>query len=130
MSTSDLRGTPRRLDSWFPGMKRLCPAEEVGRGARVREHSTGREEQMIKWTLGTVGILALAACAQQEPPAAPASPPADVAPAPAPVAVSTAPGPVTTANAPALPPATNEERAKLFQDCWALFNAKDWAKFP
>jgi predicted ester cyclase len=82
---------------------------------------------MIKWTLGTVGFLALAACAQQEPPAAPANPPAEALDGPAPVAVTTAPA---TAPAPALPPATNEERAKLFQDCWALFNAKDWAKFP
>jgi predicted ester cyclase len=84
---------------------------------------------MIKWTLGTVGFLALAACAQQEPPAAPANPPAEALPGPAPVAVTTAPAPAA-APAPALPPATNEERAKLFQDCWALFNAKDWAKFP
>jgi predicted ester cyclase len=84
---------------------------------------------MIKWTLGTVGFLALAACAQQEPPAAPANPPAEAPEGPAPVAVTTAPAPAP-APAPALPPATNEERAKLFQDCWALFNAKDWAKFP
>jgi predicted ester cyclase len=84
---------------------------------------------MIKWTLGTVGFLALAACAQQEPPAAPGNPPAEALPGPAPVAVTTAPTPAP-ALAPALPPATNEERAKLFQDCWGLFNAKDWAKFP
>jgi predicted ester cyclase len=82
---------------------------------------------MNKWTLGTVGSLALAACAQQEPPAAPAAPIADP-PGPAPVAVTTA-EPPAPAPAPALPPATNEERAKLYQDCWALFNAKDWAKF-
>jgi predicted ester cyclase len=83
---------------------------------------------MMKWTLGTVGFLALAACAQQEPPAAPAAPVAE-APSPAPVAVTTTEAPAP-ALPPALPPATNEERAKLFQDCWALFNAKDWSKFP
>src|SRR5688572_6426594 len=81
---------------------------------------------MTKWTLGTVGFLALAACAKQEPPASPANPPADAAAtAPAPVAVTTTPAP---APAP-LPPLTAEERVKLFQGCWAHFNAKDWAKF-
>lgn len=80
---------------------------------------------MMKKTLGTVGFIALAACARQEPPAAPAAPVAEAPPAPAPVAATTAAAP---APAPALPPATSEERAKLFQDCWGLFNAKDWAR--
>jgi ketosteroid isomerase-like protein len=31
--------------------------------------------------------------------------------------------------APKPPPATSAERAKGYGDCWAAFNAKDWAKF-
>ena len=78
--------------------------------------------------LALVGLSGLGACQQQEPAAAPlaAPPPAEpVAAAPPPVAA-----PVEAAKPAAPPPATADERAKWFKDCWALFNAKDWNKFP
>ena len=95
-------------------------------GSRLARPASAIEgmSTMTKWTLGTVGFLALSACAQQEPPAAPAQPVEPASVAPAPVAVTTTPAP-----APALPPLTAEERVKWFQGCWAAFNAKDWAKF-
>ena len=81
---------------------------------------------MMKKTLTTLGLLVLASC-QQQPAAAPPPPPPPPPPVtPAPVA--TTPPPAAPV-APAVPPATGAERAKLFQDCWAAYSAKDWAKF-
>ena len=83
----------------------------------------------MKYSIGLIGlaIVGLAACQQQEPAAGPLE-----APAPAePVAAAPAPA-ASPADAPkpaAPPPATADERSKWFKDCWAQFNAKDWAKF-
>src|SRR4051794_5880374 len=80
---------------------------------------------MMKKTLSMFGLLALASCQQQPaaaPPPPPPPPPAALPP------VETTP-PSAAPVAPAAPPATGAERAKWFQDCWAAFNAKDWAKF-
>jgi predicted ester cyclase len=81
----------------------------------------------MKHTIGWIGLalVALTACGQQEPAAAPlAAPPPAPEPAPAPVAaVQEQP------KAVAPPPATADERSKWFKDCWSQFNAKDWAKF-
>src|SRR5262245_46662992 len=80
---------------------------------------------MIKKTLSTVALLALAGCQQQEPAASP--PPAGPAPAAPPEAAAPAPSaPATTVAT--LPPATADERAKWFTSCWGLFNAKDWQR--
>jgi predicted ester cyclase len=69
-------------------------------------------------------LLGLAACAEQEPAAAPlaAPPAAPVAPAPAPVveAKKEEPKPL---------PLTAEQKVKAYQASWAAFNAKDFAKF-
>jgi len=71
-----------------------------------------------------ISVLGLAACAEQEPPAAPLAPPpvATVAPAPAPVAEvkKEEPKPV---------PLTPEQKIKAYQAAWTEFNAKDFAKF-
>lgn len=76
----------------------------------------------MKHSIGLVSLIALVACGQQEPAAAPlqAPPPAE------PVAV--APAPVEAPKPAPPPPATAEERAKWYGDCWASFNTKDWAK--
>jgi ketosteroid isomerase-like protein len=82
----------------------------------------------MKHSIGLFGlaIVGLAACQQQEPAAAPLQPP----PPAEPVALAPAPAAPTEAPKPAAPPpATAEERTKLFKDCWAQFNAKDWSKF-
>ncbi|HVJ13980.1 MAG TPA: nuclear transport factor 2 family protein, partial [Polyangiaceae bacterium] len=81
----------------------------------------------MKKILCSVALLALAACGQQKPAetaAAPAAPPPAAEPAPAP-----APAPVAEKKAEPLPPLPPAERAKWYQDCWAAFNVKDWAKF-
>jgi predicted ester cyclase len=68
-------------------------------------------------------LLGLAACAeQQEPAVAPlASPPASAVPPPAaPEAKKEEPKPL---------PLTPEQKVKAYQDSWAAFNAKDFAKF-
>ena len=85
----------------------------------------------MKHSIGLIGlaILGLAACQQQEPAAAPlaAPPPAQ------PVAVAAPPPAAAPVEAPkpvAPPPATADERAKWYKECWAFFNAKDWNKFP
>jgi predicted ester cyclase len=80
---------------------------------------------MIKKTLSTVTLLALAGCQQQAPAASPVAPGSE--PAPGGEAVPAAGTPA--APIASLPPATPDERAKWFQSCWALFNAKDWQKF-
>jgi predicted ester cyclase len=82
---------------------------------------------MTKKMLSMIGLLALASCGEQQPAAAPPPPPPPPPPlAPAPVATTPPPAPV---EAPKPPPATAAERAQGFSDCWAAFNAKDWAKF-
>src|SRR5690349_6604065 len=85
----------------------------------------------MKHSIGLIGlaIVGLAACQQQEPAAAPlaAPPPAQPVAAAAPPAPAAAPAEAPKPAAP--PPATADERSKWFKDCWALFNAKDWAKF-
>jgi ketosteroid isomerase-like protein len=84
----------------------------------------------MKHSIGLIGlaIVGLAACQQQEPAAAPLA-----APSPAEPVAANAPAPAAApaeAPKPAVPPpATADERSKWFKDCWALFNAKDWAKF-
>ncbi len=80
---------------------------------------------MMKKTLTTFGLLALASCSQQPAAAPPPPPPPPPPAAPAPVASMPAPAP----EAPKPPPATGAERAKGFSDCWAAWSAKDWAKF-
>src|SRR5450432_816006 len=73
--------------------------------------------------LSLIGLVACA-CGQTEPAAAtlPAPPPAEAAAAPAPPleAKKEEPKPV---------PLTPEQKVKLYQDGWAAFNAKDFAKF-
>jgi len=82
----------------------------------------------MKKTLSTFGLLALVGCAQEQPAAAPPPPPPPP-PAVAPAPIMTTPAAAPVAEAPKAPPATPAERAKGFADCWAAFNAKDWAKF-
>lgn len=68
--------------------------------------------------------LILGACAPQEPAAAPLEPPPASEPlmAPPPAAAPVA--------EPAKPPElTGEQKVQLYQDCWALLNAKDLSKF-
>jgi len=71
-----------------------------------------------------LALLSLAGCAEQEPAIAPLAPPPAAAPAPAPTPVVEAkkeePKPV---------PLTAEQKVKFYQDSWAAFNAKDFAKF-
>ncbi len=84
----------------------------------------------MKHSIGLIGLalVGLGACQQQEPAAAPlaAPPPAQ------PVAAAAPPpaAPVEAAKPVAPPAATADERAKWFKDCWAMFNTKDWNKFP
>ena len=80
---------------------------------------------MMKKTLSTLGLLALASCSQQPAAAPPPPPPPPPPVAPAPMATMPAPA----AEAPKPPPATGAERAKGFSECWAAWSAKDWAKF-
>jgi predicted ester cyclase len=72
-----------------------------------------------------LSLVGLVACGQQEPAAAPlaAPPPAADAPAPAPAPVAAAP------EAPKPVPLTPDQKVKAYQDGWAAFNAKDFAKF-
>ncbi|HEX3774110.1 MAG TPA: ester cyclase [Polyangiaceae bacterium] len=76
-------------------------------------------------TFAALSVLGLIACGQQEPAATPlaAPPPATVAatpPAPPAEAKPEEPKPV---------PLTPEQKVKAYQDGWAAFNAKDFAKF-
>ena len=70
-------------------------------------------------------LLCLAGCAEQEPAAAP------LAPLPAPtVAPAPAPPPVEAKKEEPKPvPLTAEQKIKGYQEGWAAFNAKDFAKF-
>jgi len=71
-------------------------------------------------------VSSLAACGQQEPAAAPL-------PAPPPATAAAAPPPAPPVEAkkeePKPVPLTPEQKVKLYQDGWAAFNAKDFAKF-
>jgi predicted ester cyclase len=85
-------------------------------------------ENNMKRNLGTFTVLSLVglvACGQQEPAAAPLA-----APPPATAAVAPAPPPVAaTPEAPKPVPLTPDQKVKAYQDGWAAFNAKDFAKF-
>jgi predicted ester cyclase len=87
---------------------------------------------MMKKLLTTTVCLLASGCATQQaseaPPVTPAASPAPEA-VEAPAAASA--GVPASTSTPAAPPAplSAEDRAKLFQDCWAAFNAKEWAKF-
>jgi len=81
--------------------------------------------RMMKKTLTTFGLLALASC-QQQPAAAPPPPPPPPPVSPAPVEMTPPPAAPVVSKAP---PATSAERVKWLQDCWTAFNTKDWAKF-
>jgi predicted ester cyclase len=80
--------------------------------------------------LGTLAALSLVGsvvcgCGQQEPAAAPLP-----APLPATAAVTPTVPPVETAKEEPKPvPLTPEQKVKAYQDGWAAFNAKDFAKF-
>jgi predicted ester cyclase len=84
---------------------------------------------MMRKPLSALGlfVLTLAACAEQQPAAGPlaAPPPAE----PAPLAVAPAPAAEPAKEAPKVVELTPVQNAKVYQDCWAAFNAKDWAKF-
>jgi len=70
-------------------------------------------------------LLCLAGCAEQEPAAVPLAPP----PAPT-VAPAPAPPPVEAKKEEPKPvPLTAEQKLKAYQEGWAAFNAKDFAKF-
>jgi hypothetical protein len=71
-----------------------------------------------------LSVLGLA-CQQQEPAAAPLAAPAPAGTETAAAAPAAAPGPAAAKPAP-LPP---DQVVKNIQDCWAAYNAKDWAKF-
>lgn len=84
----------------------------------------------MKRNLGSVAALSLlgslVACGQQEPAASPLP-----APPPATAAEATPPAPPVEAKKeePKPVPLTAEQKLKLYQDGWAAFNAKDFAKF-
>lgn len=86
----------------------------------------------MKHSIGLIGlaIVGLAACQQQEPAAAPLAAPAPAQPVAAAPPPAPAAAPAEAAKPAAPPPATADERAKFFKECWAQFNAKDWTKFP
>ncbi|HYQ05300.1 MAG TPA: nuclear transport factor 2 family protein [Polyangiaceae bacterium] len=69
-------------------------------------------------------LLALVGCAEQEPAAAPlAAPPPAAAPAPPPAPVE------AKKEEPKPVPLTAEQKLKAYQEGWAAFDAKDFAKF-
>src|ERR1700744_5960670 len=84
----------------------------------------------MKRNLRSVAALSLigtlAACGEQEPAVAPL-------PAPPPATAAEAPPPAPPAEAkkeePKPAPLTAEQKLKLYQDGWAAFNAKDFAKY-
>lgn len=87
---------------------------------------------MMKKLLTTTVCLLAAGCATQQsgeaPPATPAaSPTPEAVEAPLAAGAQTPASKAAPAAAPA--PLSAQDRAKLFQDCWAAFNAKDWARF-
>lgn len=74
--------------------------------------------------VGLVGLVGLVGCAEQEPAAAPlAPPPAAAAPAPAPAVAEAKKEELKAV------PLTAEQKVKAYQEGWAAFNAKDFAKF-
>jgi hypothetical protein len=73
--------------------------------------------------VSVIGLSVLGfACQRQEPAAAPLAPP----PPAAPEMVAAPPAP---AEPPKPEPLSPEQMVKVYQDCWASFNAKDWDKF-
>jgi predicted ester cyclase len=84
----------------------------------------------MKKLLTTVTWLLVGACSGQQAAEAPPSTAAAPPEAAEPPAAANAAAPAAQPAAPT-PPAqlTGEEKAKLFESCWAAFNAKDWAKF-
>lgn len=83
---------------------------------------------MMRKPLSALGLsITLLGCSSQQPAAAPLAAPPPAA-EPAPVAVATPPV-ETPKEAPKPVELTQEQTAKLYQDCWTAFNAKDWAKF-
>src|SRR4051794_9696476 len=74
--------------------------------------------------VGLFGLVGLVGCAEQEPAATPLAPPPTAAVAPA-------PAPAVEAKKEELKavPLTPEQKVKAYQECWAAFNAKDFAKF-
>jgi predicted ester cyclase len=76
-------------------------------------------------SFAALSLIGLVACGQQEPAAAPLP-----APPPATAAAPPAPPPVDVkAQEPKPVPLTPEQKVKAYQDGWAAFNAKDFAKF-
>jgi predicted ester cyclase len=67
-------------------------------------------------------LLGLVACGQQEPAAAPLAPPPAATDTPVVEAKKEEPKPKPV-------PLTAEQKIKVYQDTWAAFNAKDFAKF-
>ena len=85
-------------------------------------------EMFIMRNLGSfvaLSLVGLVGCGNQEPAAAPlpAPPPATAAAAPAPTALE------AKKEEPKPVPLTPEQKVKVYQDGWAAFNAKDFAKF-
>jgi predicted ester cyclase len=83
---------------------------------------------MMRKPLSALGlfVLTLAGCAEQQPAAAPlAAPPAADA---APLAVAPAPAPEPPKEAAKPIELTPVQYAKVYQDCWAAFNAHDYGK--
>jgi hypothetical protein len=103
------------------GVESLSRTKDSGIETQRRGYETMRN---LGCFLG-LSLIGLAGCQQQEPAAAPLAPPPPTAPTPA--------APVATADvpkeAPKPPALTGEQKAKLYQECWAAFNAKDWTKF-
>src|SRR5690349_19763435 len=77
-------------------------------------------------SFAALSLVALSGCGQQEPAASPLPPPpAPVAAAPAP----TSPPVEAKKEEPKPAPLTADQKVKVYQDGWAAFNAKDFAKF-
>lgn len=81
----------------------------------------------MRTTLGSFSlcIILLASCAPQQPAAEPLAPPPVVEP----VASAPPAAPEAAPEPPKPPELTAEQKVKVYQDCWAAFNAKDMAKF-
>lgn len=70
-----------------------------------------------------LALLGLAACAEQQPATTPLAPPPAAVVAPPPAAVE------AKKEEPKPVPLTAEQKIKAYQEGWAAFNAKDFAKF-
>jgi predicted ester cyclase len=86
---------------------------------------------MMKKLLTTAVCFLVAGCASQKSSDTPATTPPAPEAAESPAAAATAIGATAAKPEPAaLPkPLSADDKVKLFQGCWAAFNAKDWAKF-